>query len=270
MAVTEKQNMNLQNLPVVAGVEIGVDSEGRYNLNALHRASGGDPVNAPGQWSRLQKTKKLVDRYAEKHIGENVINIVKGGVDQGTFVTELLAIDYAAWISTDFRIQVYEGFQAYKNGTLQQKTLSRLEILEMALESEKEVLRLQEKVQVQQQVMIEAASEIEAMDAYRAVADADGTVSLADVIKAMGLERNKTYELLRTVGVLQKKNTIPYQQYVPKYFSVRVHKINGKNVSSTHVTADGINFLYRKLEEAKRVQQPIDIELLIRRLRGTE
>lgn len=30
----------MQNLPVIAGVEINTDTEGRFNLNALHKASG--------------------------------------------------------------------------------------------------------------------------------------------------------------------------------------------------------------------------------------
>ncbi|ENZ1875423.1 hypothetical protein ACGGXQ_002104 [Salmonella enterica] len=31
---------NAENLPVIAGVEITTDDAGRFNLNALHKASG--------------------------------------------------------------------------------------------------------------------------------------------------------------------------------------------------------------------------------------
>ena len=42
-------NSNTSNLncPVIAGISITTDKEGRYNLNALHKASGGKDAKRP-------------------------------------------------------------------------------------------------------------------------------------------------------------------------------------------------------------------------------
>jgi len=42
----------MNSFPTIAGIEITTDDQGRFNLNALHRASGNDPAKAPAQWLR--------------------------------------------------------------------------------------------------------------------------------------------------------------------------------------------------------------------------
>lgn len=49
--------INGQNNVVIANIEIAVDLNGRYNLNALHRASGADSNKAPAQWLRSKSTQ---------------------------------------------------------------------------------------------------------------------------------------------------------------------------------------------------------------------
>lgn len=44
---------NSTSLPVIAGVEITTDAEGRFNLNALHKASGLGSAKKPSNWLRL-------------------------------------------------------------------------------------------------------------------------------------------------------------------------------------------------------------------------
>ena len=47
-------------LPVIASIEITTDTKGRFNLNALHRASGADRHKSPAEWLRNKQTKELV------------------------------------------------------------------------------------------------------------------------------------------------------------------------------------------------------------------
>ncbi len=47
-------------LPMIAGVEITTDAHGRFNLNALHKASGEGDHKAPNQWLRLAGAKALI------------------------------------------------------------------------------------------------------------------------------------------------------------------------------------------------------------------
>lgn len=44
----------------IAGIEITTDAEGRFNLNALHRASGEGANKAPAQWLRTKQAQELV------------------------------------------------------------------------------------------------------------------------------------------------------------------------------------------------------------------
>ncbi|UBX30516.1 KilA-N domain-containing protein [Arsenophonus apicola] len=51
-------------------------------------------------------------------LGQEVIKVQKGGINPGTFAHELLAIEYAGWISPKFRLMVNQTFLDYKTGRL--------------------------------------------------------------------------------------------------------------------------------------------------------
>jgi len=40
------------------------------------------------------------------------VKVVNGGVSQGVWALEIIAIRYAAWLSAEFEIRVYQTFQA--------------------------------------------------------------------------------------------------------------------------------------------------------------
>lgn len=115
-------------LPVIAGVEITTDAVGRFNLNALHKASKTGKEKAPNEWLRLKQTKELIAEL-EANLLKNIqtgdsrpaqksVNVVNGGTSPGTFAHELLAIEYAGWISPSFRLQVNQTFLDFRTGKL--------------------------------------------------------------------------------------------------------------------------------------------------------
>ncbi|MFQ0999958.1 KilA-N domain-containing protein [Gilliamella sp. BG6] len=110
------------NCPVIAGISITTDKEGRYNLNALHKASGGEKKNNPSYWLSLQGTQELIleleQQLSDAEISVSVVQSIKGGLNQGTFAHELLAISYAGWISPKFQLMVNQVFLDYKKGEL--------------------------------------------------------------------------------------------------------------------------------------------------------
>ncbi|MDC9591026.1 KilA-N domain-containing protein [Xenorhabdus sp. XENO-10] len=121
-------NIANNNLPVIAGVEITTDSEGRFNLNALHKASGTGASKSPGQWLRTKQASDLVlelevkllkdNQYVNMHSGQKSIITILGGTNPGTFAHELLAVSYAGWISPSFQLQVNQTFIDYRTGKL--------------------------------------------------------------------------------------------------------------------------------------------------------
>ncbi|PQQ22461.1 KilA-N domain-containing protein [Photorhabdus hindustanensis] len=112
-------NVTNKNLPVIAGVEITTDSEGRFNLNALHKASGGKDAKRPKTWLDTKQALELVEELRQNSaLGQEVLKVRKGGVNPGTFAHELLAVEYAGWISPKFRLQVNQTFIDYRSGKL--------------------------------------------------------------------------------------------------------------------------------------------------------
>lgn len=97
---------------IIGNVEVITDSEGRYNLNALHRASGGNPAHKPSQWLRLKSTEDLVNELkVQIHtLPSEPVKSIHGGDYNGTFAHKLLVVSYAGWISPSFQLRVNQAF----------------------------------------------------------------------------------------------------------------------------------------------------------------
>lgn len=140
MNATRKGNAQMNNsitdqsshLPVIAGHEITVDEHGRFNLNAIHRASGQDSAKRPSSWARTLQAQELIEELETKCTDMCITEdgqspksgfasiVSKKGNGGGTFAHELLAISYAGWISPKFQLQVNQVFLDYRMGKLQQ------------------------------------------------------------------------------------------------------------------------------------------------------
>ncbi|MGF7045763.1 prophage antirepressor-like protein [Paenibacillus sp. DS2015] len=87
--------------------------------------------------------------------------------------------------------------------------------------------------------------------AYDTFIDTEGTQSMAEVSKALGIGRNKLYARLRDEDMLTQEN-LPYQRYIDGgYFEVveSVKRIVGRltAIPVTRVTPKGIAYLQRRL-----------------------
>lgn len=112
-----QSSTNSNSLPVVAGVEITTDAEGRFNLNALHKASGLGKAKQPANWLRLDSTKELISELDQSSdLRTDSVDTVVGSANPGTYAHELLAIAYASWISPSFHLQVNQVFLDYRTG----------------------------------------------------------------------------------------------------------------------------------------------------------
>lgn len=135
---------SFNHLPVICGVEITTDRAGRYNLNALHRASGLGAHKAPAQWLRTLSAKQLIEEL-EKETMQNCIVSFEGR-GGGTFAHELLAVEYAGWISPAFRLKVNQTFIDYRAGRLQPAIPKSLpEALRLAADLAEQKQRLEQK-----------------------------------------------------------------------------------------------------------------------------
>ncbi|MFP9228794.1 phage antirepressor KilAC domain-containing protein [Pectobacterium cacticida] len=176
----------------IAGVEISTDAEGRFNLNSLHRASEAGESKEPNKWLRNKQAQELIDELsANLSVGHEVVKTVKGGMAPGTFAHELLAVEYAGWISPAFRLKVNQTFIDYRTGKLASQenplSLSRLQLIEMAMQAEKERLALESIVQ-------EQAPKVEAFD--RIATKSNGSMCVTDAAKHLQIRPKSLFKML--------------------------------------------------------------------------
>ncbi len=98
----------------VAGVRIRQDLEGRFRINDLHKAAGGEKRHSPNYWLENQQASDLV-RLLET-TGIPVVSLA--GRSGGTFVVKELVYAYAMWVSPEFHLHVIRTFDDLVTGQL--------------------------------------------------------------------------------------------------------------------------------------------------------
>lgn len=166
----------------IDGAVIRQDQHGRYCLNDLHKASGGEDKHAPYRFIRNEQTQALI---AEINRSPNMVNaceMIKGGLDQGTYVVKQIVYAYAMWISAAFNLKVINTFDAVATGAMQPKELSRMELIQIALEAEKENIALRGELAI-------TAPKAQALDV---LSNSHGTETVDNCAHAMGIQPRKT------------------------------------------------------------------------------
>lgn len=103
---------------VLRGTGIRQDSEGRFCLNDLHRASGYGAGKRPSNWLRIDPARELVEELKKQvsYVRLAPIHVVHGGPERGTYVARELVYAYAMWISPAFHLAVIRAFDAAQSG----------------------------------------------------------------------------------------------------------------------------------------------------------
>lgn len=148
-------------------------------------------------------------------------------------------------IVREFKKRLVRAFYELAQGpSFDPASLSRQEILRLALNAEEERLALETKNQ-------ELTPKAEAYDEFL---DATGKYGVGAVAKMLGSSQNKLFRDLRNAGVLIAKGPMrntPYQKYM-HHFEVKAHtyeRSSGEQGTSytTYVQPSGIDFIRRKL-----------------------
>ena len=106
----------------ISNVAIRQTENNLYNLNDLHKASGGEKRHELTNWLKLQQTTELIDELSKPEntgLKENqqVIQVVHGGSKRGTYACKELVYAYATWISAKFFLLVIRTFDAVVSGS---------------------------------------------------------------------------------------------------------------------------------------------------------
>lgn len=141
----------MNKLIVIDNTEIKQDSQGRYCLNDLHKASGGNPIHSPAQFFRNKSVSDFVQALTDMQICTSPVSAIRGGTEQGTYVCEELVYKYASWINPEFDVKVHAIFKKVVKGELQ--------FAQPQLPSYAEALRqLADKIEESEQKSIQIAS----------------------------------------------------------------------------------------------------------------
>lgn len=110
----------------IDGIEIRTDAQGRFCLNDLHKASGGEQKNQPRYFLANEQTQALVQELTVSEIplsdkinNLDPVSVIRGGLEQGTYVVKELVYSYAMWISASFNLKVIRTFDAVATGQIQ-------------------------------------------------------------------------------------------------------------------------------------------------------
>lgn len=84
----------MNQLLVVEGVSVRRDSVGRYNLNDLHRAAGGNERHSPNLWTRTKSFNGSISELAP-NMALAPADVQWGGLMPGTYLSKELVYSNA-------------------------------------------------------------------------------------------------------------------------------------------------------------------------------
>jgi len=148
----------------VCGVAIKQDAEGRYCLNDLHKAAGGEPRHKPALWERqagdlIDELRKGTDSYPLQ---------TKLGRNGGTFVVKELVYAYAMWISPKFHLEVIRSYDRLATDGVAVHQNAAADVLANPLKYMRSLIEQAEKLQAENEAMNKELNFL-TVDEYRAL-----------------------------------------------------------------------------------------------------
>ena len=107
--------MSTASILAISGISIKQDSHGRFCLNDLHKAAGGEKLHQPSNWLRTQQAIDLVSLLESEDCKNKPLDVINGGKNRGTFVIKELVYAYATWISAKFFLTVIRAYDSLVN-----------------------------------------------------------------------------------------------------------------------------------------------------------
>lgn len=178
---------------VIANTDIRTDAEGRYCLNDLHRAAGGENRHRPSLWVENQQTQALIEEVGKA--GIPALASIKGGSAPGTYVAKELVYAYAMWISPAFHLKVIRAYDAM---VTHPAALAIPQTLPEALRLAAEAIERSEKLALENKAQAEALAEqapkVQALD--RIATYSDGSFCIRDAAKNLQIQEKRLRQWL--------------------------------------------------------------------------
>lgn len=199
---------------VIDGVSVRQDFDGRFCLNDLHRAAGGEDRHSPNRWYRSGMATELISELTPD-LAFAPVEVIRGGSNPGTYVCKELVYAYAMWISAAFNLKVIRTFDAIHSAGAATLNTDRIQAGVILLESAARMLNLSNSSKLgAYQKLQQVAGLPDLMPSYAIdapVGALDGssrpTQSLSALLKAnnVRMTANQAYQQLAKLGVVEQK-----------------------------------------------------------------
>ena len=172
----------------IGGRGVRTDAVGRFCLNDVHAAAGGEVRHQPANWLRLETTKALIAELEASADVRNPPVEAKKGV--GTFVSRELVYAYGMWVSPAFNLAVIRAFDALQIGAkstaqeLQAALQDPATLRALLLDQADARLRLEVEARQLEDAVVRQSPRAAAFDR---LTEARGSVSLTAAAKTLGL-----------------------------------------------------------------------------------
>lgn len=194
------------NALAIAGIGIRRDTDGRFCLNDLHRAAGGETKHQPAFFMRRKETADLIDALNSADPQSFPAQTVEGR-GGGTFVAKELVYAYAMWISPAFHLKVIRAYDA------QVARPTPLDALQDPAALRTLLLGYAERtLQLEQQVRDQAPK----VEALERIAQARGAVCLTDAAKLLQVRRCDLIQWMQEHSWIYKRPGTAWLPYQPR------------------------------------------------------
>ena len=100
---------------IINDTKITTDDIGRFSLNDLHQAAGGDNNKKPSLFYRSDSFKSVVEILKAQNSAFEPIVKKQGRYNGGTWVCKELVYKYAMWVNAEFEVKVIQTFDGMMN-----------------------------------------------------------------------------------------------------------------------------------------------------------
>lgn len=184
---------------VIANTTIRTDTEGRYCLNDLHRAAGGEAKHQPAFWMRNAQTRALIDEISNSaNLQSSPVSSLEGAAG-GTYVAKELVYAYAMWISPAFHLKVIRAYDAM----VTQPAPDPMAILADPAAMRGLLLTYTDKVIALEAQVAEAAPKIRALELISAGKD---TLTFTQAAKLLGVKLAELTTLANMKSWIYRQN----------------------------------------------------------------
>jgi len=124
---------------VINNTTITRDADGRFSLNDLHTASGGEAKTKPALFMQNKNFKDFADILKVDNPTFKPVSKKQGRYNGGTWVCKELVYKYAMWVNPSFELKVIRTFDAISRNVNTPSSMAALNELTVKIESDKNV-----------------------------------------------------------------------------------------------------------------------------------